>query len=222
MSTLSELLQTASKRPLNAEERNNLQKLLNSVAKSDTVDIITEALFRLENPNEKDEQFIANLTESIFSLQSNSQAIQIQKPVHRIHFIRTAWFRYAAAILIVLGISVFFFLNRRSDSVQTPGAVTEIIQPGTDKATLTLSDGRQVILSDSANQLIADGKISINKEKGVLSYNPVLTSDKSTAGYNIMSTPRGGQYQLVLPDGSRVVEFCFIFKISYCFQWQNS
>ncbi len=53
-------------------------------------------------------------------------------------------------------------------------------------------------------QLIADGKISINKERGVITYNTGLTSENSPKGFNIMSTPKGGQYRLVLPDGSKV------------------
>ncbi len=51
---------------------------------------------------------------------------------------------------------------------------------------------------------LADGSIQINKERGVLTYNTALTSDNSTVSFNTMRTPKRGQYQLILPDGSRV------------------
>ncbi len=78
------------------------------------------------------------------------------------------------------------------------------IQSGTNKAILTLSDGSEIVLNDSTHELIVDGRISINKEQGILNYNTATTSETAVMRYNTMKTPRGGQYQLILPDGSKV------------------
>ncbi len=66
-------------------------------------------------------------------------------------FFKTAWFQICRCNSDYLGVSMFFILNnKKSGYDRTAGVNTKIIQPGTDKAILTLSDGRQVVLNDSA------------------------------------------------------------------------
>jgi transmembrane sensor len=137
-------------------------------------------------------------------IQQKQKAQQLRKPVHRVHFLKTAWFRYASAILIILGIGSYILFSKKS--VHKPIVVAaQNKQPGSDKATLTLSDGRQIILDNSNKENIADGRISIEKADGIITYNTASTIETSAREvFNIMNTPRGGQYQLVLPDGSKV------------------
>ncbi len=69
---------------------------------------------------------------------------------HRVHFLKTAWFRYAAAILLVVtGIALYYTLSNTSQPntaiVQTvPPAVPNDAMPGYNRAVLTLSDGNKV------------------------------------------------------------------------------
>ena len=78
------------------------------------------------------------------------------------------------------------------------------IAPGTDGAILTLGDGRTIIL-DSANdgELARQGNTSIVKRQGQLAYT-VKAQSATIPLYNTMRIPRGRQFRLVLPDGSRV------------------
>jgi ferric-dicitrate binding protein FerR (iron transport regulator) len=79
------------------------------------------------------------------------------------------------------------------------------IAPGGNKAILTLADGTQVIL-DSANNgaITKQGNVTVIKlDDGQLAYNASSTST-SALTYNTVTTPRGGQYQLVLSDGTKV------------------
>jgi transmembrane sensor len=84
------------------------------------------------------------------------------------------------------------------------------IKPGGNKAILTLADGSKIVLDDASNGKIASqAGVSISKSSnGQLIYNfsgagmPVATSGKML--FNRLYTPRGGQYQVVLPDGSKV------------------
>ncbi len=77
--------------------------------------------------------------------------------------------------------------------------------PGGDRAILTLADGRQINLDSSANGLVADqGNVTISKTaSGQLAYK-TLVGKPIAPGFNILTTPRAGQFSLALPDGSKV------------------
>lgn len=126
-------------------------------------------------------------------------------PVHRIHFLRTAWFRYAAAVILLLGIGwgAYLLNTEKSSDRQAKTTVEPTIQPeimpGSDKAILTLSNGKRVVLNQAGSEIITDGELTINNENGELTY-----GKSDIVVYNTMSTPNGAQYKLVLPDGSRV------------------
>jgi transmembrane sensor len=131
-------------------------------------------------------------------------------PVHRVHFLRTAWFRYAAAIIILFGVGTYIYVSNQKEKpsvTQTnPVPVQNDVAPGGNRATLTLADGTKIILDAVANGVIAkEGSTAITKRDGMIEYDSRLTSDVSRlTSFNTMATPRGGQYQLTLPDGSQV------------------
>ena len=81
------------------------------------------------------------------------------------------------------------------------------IAPGGNKAILTLADGSTIILDSAQNGALAQqGNTKILKlNNGQLAYNSTnkLLSNTKVL-YNTISTPKGGQYQIVLPDGSKV------------------
>ena len=78
------------------------------------------------------------------------------------------------------------------------------VPPGGNKAVLTLADGTTIMLDDVKNGTLAQqGKTKVSKLDGKLAYNSAKTGVEEIL-YNTISTPRGGQYQVVLPDGSQV------------------
>lgn len=109
------------------------------------------------------------------------------------------------AALFALAIAGWFLLRKPEPvRIVTPFAVAPII-PGGNKAVLTLANGRQIVLDSAGNgDLAQEGGVRVVKmDSGLLSYRG--SGGTSAAGeYNTLSTPRGGQYQLVLPDGTRV------------------
>lgn len=124
-------------------------------------------------------------------------------PVHRIHFLRRSWFRYAAAVLLLMIGLGYWYLSRQSEKqpqvVQTTPAV---IAPGKDGAILTLSDGREIVLDSLGNGLVADQQgTKVILKNGQLGYD---ASAAEIAKYNKMTTPRGRQFHLQLPDGTSV------------------
>lgn len=123
-------------------------------------------------------------------------------PAQRIHFLKTAWFRYAAIFLLVAGTATFIYRGYqkpsggivKSNSLQQP---TEIF-PGSDKAILTLAGGEKIQLDSTANAYLM--------RKGITNRNSMLSYSQPSAltEMNTLTTPRGGQYKLQLSDGTNV------------------
>jgi transmembrane sensor len=119
--------------------------------------------------------------------------------------------RVAAAILLCVAAGTYFFVHSRphQEIVEqgTGKQFSKDVLPGGDKAVLTLADGSDMVLDSAKNGLVVrQGNTSITKpENGKLTYQPVAgTALPTVVSYNKLTTPRGGQYQLVLPDGSKV------------------
>lgn len=108
--------------------------------------------------------------------------------------IRNRWWA-AAAILLLLGGSMYFFKNRTA----TPLAEK---MPGTGKAVLTLADGSRLVLDSSGHQVISQGGTAIRQAGSGLQY--AVQHPSGEISYNTLSTPRGGQFKVVLPDGTAV------------------
>jgi len=113
----------------------------------------------------------------------------------------------AAAILLVMSTAGYFWLNQPKP-VQTVNNlnIKHDITPGGNKATLILANGKKIILDDAQNGHLANqGSIRIRKtNKGEIIYDASRADKNAAIGYNIMSTPRGGQYHLILADGTEV------------------
>ncbi|KQR66910.1 FecR family protein [Pedobacter sp. Leaf176] len=122
-------------------------------------------------------------------------------------------FKYiSAAAVLAIVFGVFYFQVHNSN--RFPG-LSQIekknldILPGTNKAILTLADGSKVVLDDNTSSDISDQDgIRISKEKnGQLVYtilNNKVLKENGNIAYNSISTPNGGQYQVVLPDRTKV------------------
>lgn len=114
----------------------------------------------------------------------------------------------AALVLIAVAIAVYFIPDQQQPARD--------IDPGSNRATLTLADGRKVELSTEQEVIIiGDGGITYSDGTGVLG--PEVGKSESqedrpsgsekrglTTQYSVLSTPKGGTYQIVLPDGSKV------------------
>ena len=119
----------------------------------------------------------------------------------------------AAAILAAIAITGVLLVTRtRSAQASAPAIAQQKrlhpadILPGGNRAVLTLADGSTINL-DSAHtgNLASQGTAKVLKiQEGELKYDAATASGHSTVSYNTLSTPRGGQYKLLLADGTRV------------------
>jgi transmembrane sensor len=116
----------------------------------------------------------------------------------------------AAAAVVALGVGGWWW-NTRSGRGAGSGVVAGAVAlgrdvlPGGSKAVLTLAGGKRVVL-DSAYQdtVMREGVVVVAGVKGRLNYSSSTASGGTEVVYNTLATPRGGEYQLVLADGTKV------------------
>ncbi|GAA4305358.1 FecR family protein [Compostibacter hankyongensis] len=127
-------------------------------------------------------------------------------------FVRPA--RIAAAVLMLLAAGVFCYLmtrrapgHKNALAKRETGRYENNVSPGGHKAVLTLSNGQQVTLGNSSAGVLAkQGGVIIRKQdSGELVYHNA--SGEAATGqvyYNTITTPQGGEYKIVLSDGTKV------------------
>jgi len=126
----------------------------------------------------------------------------LQRPVTQ-----KIWFRMAAAaVLAGLLFTGAYWLYTQSRGAGAPAALAahSTILPGHDGAVLTLADGQKMVLDSLGN-----GLLTIQQGTKVLLNNGQLTyqagsANAMTGAYNTINTPKGRQFKITLPDGSRV------------------
>ncbi|HTJ11653.1 MAG TPA: FecR family protein [Dinghuibacter sp.] len=131
-----------------------------------------------------------------------------QEPVVQVRRIgRYARWVAAASVVVALGLAGEYFWPRHAAHQPAPVAAAakprNDLPPGSNKAQLLLGDGSVVDLADATNGVIKDkGGVRINKQDGRLIYD--ASKQDAVSETNTIQTPRGGQYQVVLPDGTKV------------------
>ncbi|MCK0146707.1 DUF4974 domain-containing protein [Arenibacter sp. F26102] len=133
------------------------------------------------------------------------QFIEREKRAHKMRKVRNI-VRYAAVILMILGIGYLFqnkVIDNGSDTLvpktETPAEIVNSIQTGTDKAILTLEDGTSIDLEKG--KTIQTKNIKSNGEELVYDSSNKITTE---IAYNYLTIPRGGQFHIKLADGTLV------------------
>lgn len=117
------------------------------------------------------------------------------------------WLKVAASVFVMLAAGILLWRSQQPASdrqTYTVNPADKKILPGGNVAYLTMADGTVIKLNGQKNgNLATQTGIQINKVKdGLLTY--IKESDAPQLAYNKINTPRGGQYQLILADGTRV------------------
>ncbi|NLU90766.1 FecR family protein [Chitinophaga sp. Ak27] len=121
------------------------------------------------------------------------------------------WIPAAAAVLLLLSAGWYAWQHKSPQApavATTTSAIKSDIAPGGNKAMLTLADGTQVPLDSTDGEPLAQqGNTRISRPSGGQLMYTSVAGNSNTAGafsYNTLSTPRGGQFQVTLPDGTKV------------------
>ncbi|HEY8957301.1 FecR family protein [Chitinophaga sp.] len=120
------------------------------------------------------------------------------------------WLRWAAAVLLLIaGAGAWLLAARTRKAEKQPPVIAantkKDVGPGGPKAMLTLADGKEIALDSTLKGTLAkQGEANLHVSPGMLKYDQNRQSSANTIAYNTLKTPKGGQYQLELPDGSKV------------------
>jgi transmembrane sensor len=180
-----ELLRKYTEGTCNEEEKYVFEQWFNSLNREDRVQLTATDL------EETEKEMLGVLLD------------KIHKPKRSL-----LWPRIAAAMLIIFSIGGYFVIHKRTTQQTAQTQTDNQIVPGTNKAMLTLSNGKQISLSDAQNGTLSiEGSQLVKKaDNGTVSYENNGSSDENYAlTYNTIATPRGGQWSVILPDGTRVM-----------------
>jgi transmembrane sensor len=141
----------------------------------------------------------------------------------RLFLLRPVFLKWSAAAVLVVAVAVGGYRVLYKKQINTSIAANNVavssagIVPGSNKAILTLAGGNQIVLTNAQNGVLSQqGNIKVIKlDNGKLSYQSDANrteaarsgggaANKGGLAYNTITTPRGGQYQIVLSDGTKV------------------
>ena len=156
----------------------------------------------------------SNLQLNEYELEDSYEYLKAKLPLKQETKVIRIWPRVAvaASIAVLLGTGIFYFTKTKEQIPQVAEKPQEIA-PGGNRGILTLSNGKQIVLADiSAKDTIAkegeEDEVTIKMgANGVITYiiNPNTDASKADANlFNTLSTPTGGQYNIVLADGTKV------------------
>ncbi|WP_146186642.1 FecR family protein [Pedobacter sp. HMWF019] len=209
------------------EKKEYLEKLLNKyLDKQCTAEEVRYLLSHFNLPDQKEElqdmlhqYFEQEVEAGNVEKQLAEQTAEELRPVllskirkKQPRYLIGKWIKLVAAAVVFLCVSValYVFIPSRSEirkeTVQS-AAPQKDIQPGSNKAILLLANGSKIILNEVKDgELARQNGVAIVKTKNGQLLNTSLSSASADTemAYNTISTPRGGQYQVILPDGSRV------------------
>lgn len=184
---------------LSPAEWEELRILIADIPEADT-ETLTAPLFELWEQSRRRE--LPTQAHTLDREQLFRRITQEEDRSARIFLVRN-WRRLAVAALLA-GCILVAGLYYQQHVPQRHALRLEEIRPATAKAVLTLSDGSQVILDSAATGEIArQGASTVTNAHAQLRYETSGT-DTRTITYNTIATAKAGQYELVLPDGSRL------------------
>lgn len=194
--------------------RDDLKELLNYLDTADPKEIapvMDELLFSLPDTArlreiEADAIYKAIRSDHRFAIDEEHSTRPLRRSIK--------WY-YAAAVLLVSLSAGLLYINKPAKKYETQNSAAKaiksgIILPGTKKATLTLAGGQVIDLeAQKQGALLTKGASNIQKVKsGQIVYHSGVASQQSNAqdqlSFNDLKTPKGGEYQITLPDGTRV------------------
>lgn len=116
--------------------------------------------------------------------------------------------RVAAAVVLLLAGGFYFFHGKEKKQVPMEVAVRPV-PPGGNRACLVLASGERVILDAINKGTVSSqgGVLVLKMDSGLLTYQAATGNELRATNevvYNTVTTPRGGQYQLLLADGTKV------------------
>lgn len=190
-----------------AAETDELMQLIRVSADDEAMSGLIRNAWESLHPDEK--EFSAEESEQMLQsiLQTYDNQDTADEAEQKIHSLW--WLRLAAACVLIAGALAFYWLQSKQQKgpelAVTQQQVTDIL-PGGNRAVLAFSDGRHIVLDNAANGALAKHAAAqfTKTGDGMLSIVASESSQNSDLQLNTLTTPKGGEYQVTLQDGSKV------------------
>lgn len=178
----------ARREELNDEEVTAWLKEKDHVELLDEIAAIRQKLSRQSYGESGEEEFLY-LEKSIYDRKSRRMTLR--------------W-SIAASIILLVGLFVGRTISGVRDIHEEQELAKSVMQPGTSKAILMMADGKEVVLEQGQNL-----NILLNERVRVATSSQGIVYEEHGKGmvteeYNKLTTPVGGEYSLVLSDGTKV------------------
>ena len=123
-----------------------------------------------------------------------------------VKFYQKRWLQIAAMLVVILTTAILLLNKNTPQAVDNniTAMAQKPVVPGGNKATLTMADGKTIVLDSMTNGVVASNGASkiVKVGDGQLVYS--AGTQTGAMAYNTLSTPRGGEYQITLADGTKV------------------
>ena len=186
----------------NAEETQSFLSMADQAAWKEELELLVDGEMLTENlPYGLDRKEKQAILGHIFTLSSTKIREINPKREHRL------WPRIAAAASVILLLAAGgYFILHKGDAVHYAGKIKNDVKSGSNGAILTLANGQKIILEQTKEGRIdlQDGTDLHKTGDSLLVYKSGETAANAGVYYNTLETPKGRQYSVVLPDGSRV------------------
>ncbi|MDP9078899.1 MAG: DUF4974 domain-containing protein [Bacteroidota bacterium] len=190
-------------------EQEELQELVRKYFKGTATDAENMQLSNwYEGQNISETEWLADISNEENVLKEQMFAdIQKQIETNKTHTVRPLWSRIAAAASILIILSFGGYLLLRNSPKQQFTKNTQIdISPGNSQATLTLANGKKIVVNKGLKGILANqGNTSVTV-KNALEYHSAGKNTEKAVVYNTLSTSNGEQspFPLILADGTKV------------------
>lgn len=188
-----------------------MQRLRTMLADSKNTELLKELYDTLPEgfPDDKLFQRKAGIYQQILNDKRVRRKVADESVSIRKLWWKKPWIAVAAAALIVM---VPFLYNNLSffhapEDTPSSNLAQNVIVPGGDRARIILDNGSEINLEETLGDtvIVQNGFSIVKDENGTIYYRyDDATALAQTAVHNTVVTPKGGQYQVVLPDGTRV------------------
>ena len=150
---------------------------------------------------------LAERKQQIKQLHPEKSWKQLERQIHfkrNNHYLTI--FKYVAILLLILSTGLYYYSQRfTTDKPFTPTVTANIPVPGSTKAILILESGEEIELTSGQNFCLQqDTNIQILNTDNILRINISDSTSPLKENYSTLSVPKGGEYRIVLSDGSKV------------------
>ena len=192
---ISRLIVSSFQKGLTLEE----QKELNAWLENPTNQAFYDSLYNKYIQNK-----IHTSERPIINKDANWKKIETRIPFKK-HYSIQRWMKYAAILTLPVILTILLLTHQEPTTSSLPLTAVKIPQPGSSKAVLLLANGQQVDLTQQQElSHPIDTTITLNNQNNTLTIELSGTKHAKQTDYQTIFIPVGGEYKLVLADGTKV------------------